>query len=576
MLPNDFVEEYERIEKILVTNNEEFVPDRNGLLIYTTPLESVGNIVNDTVFFQGQNIKPVNANLIIDHVTLLSTNPDCQNYLPLKMRMGTKQDVDFGSPTFRELTDYSIIVNPPINLQTIQNRKYEQFKDYAFITVNQERVTQMVRYGDENRMYYLTQGGEIYWQDLGDSSDGEVDLGTAGTPVQLFANDNQVFFRDANNVWFDIRDVTIPAVQMWDPNNFILPVYVHVGVSLSGTQAFDIYTDASGSTRTVQLIQSNDGYAGLDAQTVSSLSATPNSVGVYNLGRFITWAQISNEIQFSEFEGNEIVEEPVVQIPPNTGTPLGVFIGGPNLSDPLVSLFTSEGGFVKWRTFNKTTPNTFYDQAFDAPIPSLLRRYRNTVYFQLGPLPNKTTSDRYVFCNLDTGVSSIWNISDIEPRTPYPKDYQVMWIDSDVISVYSPEGTAIDTGIRTSVWRSVRPLDKVYSLDYTYDDRAYPYKISGNRFNFTLQLPNNANILDMEIFGYIIDVRVRYTKAKEINNKTLKDDENLGQRGCEKVDKNGKCIKRNKFKREGDVIGTTEEILGISSINASDFLDLYS
>lgn len=618
MLSNDFVEEYERIEKVLTSNNEEFVADENGLLIYTTPLEQGDSIVTDVEFFQGQKPVPANGNIIIDNITLLSTNPDVQNFLPLKLRIGTKQKIEFGNPTFRELSNYKI-PSKNVNLQTIENRKYERFREHAFFTQNQEIVIDMVRYPSDNIMYYLTQSGRLFFQDLDDESTEQITLPAGSIVVQLYSNTEQAFYRDTDGTYWDLTNPTVvPPLnilvpeEIFNPNDYLADP-VQIATVLTGNSFYYVFRDdpPNNQTQIIQVVKSEGLiYEAPDSKTISDFTdQLRNSVAIYRNSIIVNWNQAGNQIQISRFVSDDIVLEAPFSVPPLSGTILGVFVGGDNLEDPFISLMVFNGttGVLVWRYFNASTPFRYGEKRFPTTSTVRVRRYRNTIYFYIG--------ETYYFCNNDNGEFTEWKVTDLSPNTPYPKDYTILHVDEGVVAINANDGQGIDLTIRSSVWRSVRPLNEVYSLSYTYDDRAYPYQLTGNRFNFTVVLPNNAPLINLEIFGYILDVRVRYTKAKEIHNPTRRDDRGrfIGDtpkptpvstemetieedkpmppkplrsrsldtgmreeaRGCVKVDIKGKCIKP-RFTRSGNVIGTTEQILGISNLKASDFLDLYS
>lgn len=554
MIDNTFVESYFRIENNLTTNSERFDTDRGGKLVYTTPYFDTESIVSDQVLFAGQNIAPENANLIIDQITLFSTNPNCLNYLPLKLRLGTKQQIDFNTPIRTDLTDYKIIVDPPINLETIQNRKYDKLREYSINTLTQVNVVDSARYGKGNLMYTIDTAGNMKAQDLDDNQ--VTDPSISITAAAVYASEEQAMYRDELNKYVDITDPANPFVIV---DFDALFDFTHINTFLSGQTLYVIGKDGAGSTDVNILVRSSDDtYEYVDGKVINSFTdQLENSVGVLNLGTFISWDQENDLIQFSEFDGSKVKISPAVSIPFSfitTGDIQGVFLGGPDLSNPVVSLFATVGDELHWRYFNLETPEDFKTRVFDyLPDGSdRVKSYRNTVYFH-------SEENVYIFCNLDTGIFNRWSTREIDIDKPYPKDYKKMWVDSSLIAINSREGIALDNAIQTTTWRSTRDLNKVYSMSYTYDNRVYPYAITGNRFNFTLSLPNNTPISELELFKYVIDIRIRYTKVKkELLVKP--------RAGTAKVcTGKGRYRKCRTFRKEGpNIVNNVDKLLGLN------------
>lgn len=107
MINNDYVEKYIRIE-----NNLDFIlklyQDRENKFIYTLPPVTLSTIGLNVLEELGINEIPKYISLVIDRITMLSTNPYISNYLPMKLTLQEKE-IEFDS-------DFSV--------ENIKNYKY--------------------------------------------------------------------------------------------------------------------------------------------------------------------------------------------------------------------------------------------------------------------------------------------------------------------------------------------------------------------------------------------------------------------------------------------------------------------
>jgi hypothetical protein len=132
MLDNTFDEEYFRLENVIDTNHTSFSVDREGKLLLTHPYFKSGQITEVLPRDTGVNILPDNVNLIIDNIDLFSTNPFCQNYLPLRIPFGAgKPNVEFGDINFSQLDNFKVIVDPLLPVDTFRSHRYSNSQDYV-------------------------------------------------------------------------------------------------------------------------------------------------------------------------------------------------------------------------------------------------------------------------------------------------------------------------------------------------------------------------------------------------------------------------------------------------------------
>ena len=187
-----------------------------------------------------------------------------------------------------------------------------------------------------------------------------------------------------------------------------------------------------------------------------------------------------------------------------------------------------------------------------------MKQYVNTAYFCSQKLDT-------VFCNLDTGVVSRYHDDDIQVgRGLSTANFTVYGY------INSTEAVTVGDRILTAYYKNKRyVLDdlSVYKMQYNYAERINPYHLTDN-FVFTVSLPNNTPVADLEIFKYIFDFRIRYAKERMGVNKAIKSSDN-GE---------GDTTTKTKFTKRSKTIGDVDQILGYvpEDFNVSDFLNIYT
>lgn len=527
MIPDDFVESYIRLENNIVTNEEAITFDREGNVIFTTPYLDVGRIVSDNLRDVGQNIQPENTNIIIDSVVLLSTNPNCENYLPLKLQLGKRQ-VEFSTTQRTELTDYKVIADPSVNLSTVENRKYDgETRNYSIGGVNVPLYDDIVV---SNNTAYITDGSsDVNILNLDTNLQSIV---TTPTPVlSLYANESQSIARidDADNiVYWDLS--TTPygeVVNISDAG--------HIDTFLVDNALYVFYVE-DGRTDTTLTIWNVGDDVGLPNQKeyVLTFSAyvfdfIATRVGLYNKAIFYGYNQLG-----SNMVGIELINggfEKIYDFTFNVvGTVIKLGVGGSDLNNPIITLAVISPILSIFRVDSIGKLISF--KTYQAPINGLIKRYRNQFYYY-------QSGTQFRLLNLDTGDSKIYDVDNMNPLKTYPRNYEIVNINADRFIA----GGADDfSNLSLVSFANSRPLNKVYKLSYNYDERPFPYQLSSNRLVFRLSLPNNNPISDMEIFKYVIDLRIRFSKKRAEPNP----------------------ITRNtRTKGDGRAVGDVREVLGL-------------
>jgi hypothetical protein len=190
----------------------------------------------------------------------------------------------------------------------------------------------------------------------------------------------------------------------------------------------------------------------------------------------------------------------------------------------------------------------------NSPYEEVIKRYRNQAYF--------IDDGTFVSFNLDNGEYIIKDLC--ESYNLPPRIIDAVNLTANYLTMlYRFNG--ID-GIGMTTVPNERDLTSVYKLTYNYSERTFPYQITSDRFIFNLQLQNNNPITDMEIFKYVIDLKIRYTKDKAVVNP------------ARPIKEGGDTGDKRRFVKKNRAIGDAEKVLGYvdDDFNVSTFLNIYN
>jgi len=118
MISNNFIDTYQRGESNRLEQQQLFFQvDNVDVLRYTANgFPNIINFTQDTINELSVARNAKTCNLIIDNITLFTSNPDISRYFPLKIKINGDQEIEFDD---RELT---IIDRYPLPLQQYVNR----------------------------------------------------------------------------------------------------------------------------------------------------------------------------------------------------------------------------------------------------------------------------------------------------------------------------------------------------------------------------------------------------------------------------------------------------------------------
>lgn len=617
MLDNTFDEEYYRLENTINTNFSTFHTDREGKLLLTHPIFGIkGNYENGSIqqvlpTETGVNILPENVNLIIDSVDLFSTNPLCQNYLPLRIAFGRKPVLEYTDITFTQLDSYKVIADPLLPIDTFRNHRYSSPVNYSifneyYINSNFRRVVNNGNFTGGlspneggTGVEYLIQmvayvGGaiaqnefEIFLTELVSRKTTRltiVDFQDAVRIVNIYPSNGLclVLCEDVagfisiyditldnsltGGVWLSIAQYRdIREVFLTDDNEFSIVITINTPVPLSSFGH--------------SLIQFNKTYdpANLYQWTIvnqvlfepQSLANPTDLVGcnLFYTNRliYLLRSQVDGKMMLTDVEYLTASSTPlryfdrrditnIIGVVPNIDAGLlnncKIYVGGKSIKKPNISIFfwdtnvpTSNLSFYNFPTYDdflgnsKIDYNTYsyvvrpYYATVGATIYNffLLKRYFNQAYFQTYVASEQNTF-LSMFC-LDEDYSTdkrfVYTLNQLEPNKIIPRFIDCISFSAShfIVSggiLNGNTGSAFNTAVFSN--QRLNVLESVFKMSYNYVERTYPFKIEGNTINFSLSLPNSTPIADMEIFKYIIDIRIRYSKTKaKINEATPAD-----------------------------------------------------
>ncbi len=631
MLDNTFVEEYFRIENDIRTNPTQAYSDREGKLLLTYPPFGIGPSVYSDIIQEvlpitiDANMTPDNVNLIIDNIVLFSTNPLCQNFLPLKIVFDAKPEIEFSNVSFVPLTDYKVIVEPLIPIDTFQNHRYSEpvnFTTANFPTIGNPprpvefatiiNTVNFVGGPDKNIDYCLclvylvedtgppvTIGVNALWRLEIDSRINSPEMLTINSfPTRTLTSIRQIFGRqggccilvetDTNysiidmvdfNLEIDLYDKTdaeILAVEFITDNEIIVQ-YKNISEDKTVVRVYEKITD-DGVKRWIEI-------------TARFPSFTyPIGVGNFYTNRLALCYLGEGNLRMVDYEyqtrynlQTSITILKDAQIPDDIGyifasgrpsafldTELKIFYGGVSIAEPNLTVAVwndTDVYFYYFRDYSDFSKYTVTQHTFKRPVIYdsknffLLKRYQNQVYFY---------DDDLIIFNLDTGNIFTYEVTNLKPNRIIERDIRCSHISREkllfgcdniftdpLINAPYPPILCIFTNQRLD------SLNTVYKLVYNYDERIFPYRLNGNSFIFSFKLSNSTPIKDMEIFKYVLDIRIRYTKQKmSVNGATLIAD------GVERRGVGRPLGSKNKTKEdevvdevEDDLVPTVEEVI---------------
>lgn len=587
MINSDFIESYYRIENEINSKTESLFQKQNGQLLLTLPIFTGSEILTANKLFIDNRETPQSVNLIIDQITLFSTNPNVVNFAPLKIKIGKNQEIEF-LPNAVELTDYEVLTNERIINPKITNRLFSTPITYQYPPENGvEMVVNVVRKGDV--IYVLVEDNISGYSITGIST-------TTGSIVNTVPSLGLTFIaaNDQLGIFIDTVARKVKSLEFAST----LDINVNAAFGLTNNDLIEeLFLDGRNAT----LVTFNNITNVVNISTVTYVHKTAppplESMEPY-YQKSLTLSIPNNEFTvrrqnnlfFFYFYNANVLDiyrvgdigllKTYNNVSPTALTYTNFSLTENLADDPDIVMISRDATRTCFQILKNIVSSTDLNE-FNSTIflENTINRPQGTIgqiSAPLGRLNNIFILPQTVSANLSPYVLKVFNsttlkISEIDFRKLLPTPPQTINLTVDDFISIDDHGLSIVNKIGTAefkvlYFKNVREPDKVYQLNYNYDERTFLYGGSQDDFIFEIKLGNNAPTANAEIFKYVIDLRVRYSKAKQIDNET---------KGLKEAKDNKKKTKDDKKKR-GKL--TVEKVLGYEDdpdFSINDVLKLY-
>jgi hypothetical protein len=629
----DYDEQYIRFGSDIIRNDQEFILDSNRKIGFIPPI-----ITNDVldVYFPIKNVyNRISAisNIVIDNITLISSNPDVQKFTPLKIFLG-KIGIEY-SPVNEEfvvMDNYEVLENPPVNVSNILNCRWKGMRTYNIdIDEDIESIIDIVRY--KNYIYILWSEDPIRHLSRFNLTDGDFELDWIAPDDG--GQTRQYTYLQSGRDEGTINQVIL--VQQRVPNNDRVRIYnlitgaleisrdnvTLIGTQISGDRLY-VYSnyEVLGSHGQIIDLYIKDGYN--EYQYFSGIGF-PVVVGLNNEYRYVSTIYSINGIKYVYSMMMNLVDPETITIlrnyidndgmlnldtetlfvnskafyNPNPDNPdlfvypnlldyafpfyldsdsmpkNEIFLGGSNREFPNITIFLYKDDNYYWSFYRYDREYRKYvvsQQKIFIGVKSLVSRFSNTAYFTM---PN----NQVVYISLDTG--KIYNLFeqgdyDIVSGTAieissFDSEYYIVCKSNNILE---PITNLNYKGIVLCISENTRTINQMYKLTVNFGERVYPFSVfSAGISNVRIALANLNKLIDFELYQYIFDVRLRISKDRMTINPPERTDG---------VDDKGKDLSKYGYRRLISSMprrdDSVEAMLGLvgDDFKIADFLNIYT
>lgn len=575
MITTDFTETPFRIESRLTTNEQTITIDLENKVIFTTPF--IEGVISQNVSsaFAGMVNDPETVNFVVDGLTIISTNPDVENQLPLRVKINDKY-IPYTDPTSNVLTDYKIINLPPNNISRVVNHRFNDRTTVNFDIVDGSTYILTSIKSDTTHLYF------IYMRDdrtppfrlasyslTSPLDDVPLTIDVGYEPMDLISDGTTVFilgFQPAtpNNIRLYLASPADPQTQIvLDP--LLGGTRILVDYMMSNGILYLLVNTTNGPV--IYIITKQNGYKQSGYYEFDIGDDAVNFVIVNDLAYILTR---NGRIYTSQFNG-------AFNLPTISSFDTGLraiarsylAVGG---SDRPVFNVICETAFdngvaqaVNRFTYNESDDRYVLENLIRLPIAAnanqfterylrLYNRYLNQVYYMsiYGKMVtfNCDTADieDYLPTNLGHALFTAVNMNSI--RLIFGTSY----VDDNADAPPN-----LNRGVIT--WMdNERNNNVVISLRYDYIERTTYSTLNANTFSVRFELPDGRDIRELEIIKYIMDLRIRYSTKSIDRDKITADPTN----------RTGRRRRLNHLSVD-DVLGRVD-----NDFELNDFLKIYS
>jgi hypothetical protein len=532
----DYVEKYIRFENKLDSNFQSFKIDRENNILFTPSNLATSTFRSVNNIDLGFKRIPSWFELIIDRITFISTNPNIDSYMPIKISNGNRQ-FEYNSDNLVKLNQYKIITDNTINMPLIKNYYFDVKREFGLTTLR--------NVGDEiSRCYqsnilandliisntYIIESGNQYFEIwLYNIVSGAVfilpdEIDEIGEIFKINGYYTSGDYVVLIYLWYDIvNDVSnyllynVPINRLNDFTAFnrdefsIGDIFQDFYLDIDGDLL--IIYENNGSTNVYNLNTTNNVNRFNDriliptslvaihrANLIYGYSPTQNLIWFNNLNSLNPLAIVRNipilenyDNRFSTFENT-----------PSTSFLEIMNIDYDSFDNPIVGIVYQVLNQVYWYRFKLNLNDlTFVRLTFEKisiEQVAIFQRFENTIYY-------KSDLTDYVFLNLNTGEKNIWKNSNSILKLKTGGGFNKYgWVDC---------GSNDNNNLLMTYYSNSRKnTTNVYKTSFDYTERKFEINPTTiNNISFDINLPNENPFSDLEIFKYVFDFRIRYSKS---------------------------------------------------------------
>lgn len=540
-------ENFYRFENTLLDNNEILVEKTDGSLVITRQFVSdkTSYVLDQPLQFNGRYV-PKSTKILLDNISIITSNPNFQQYLPLKFRLLNNQEIEFYGEDLYSIPKYQLnfsdvlknVVNNEYSETSVNNlteidNDFDLFLDIISDIVNNTNetyflsgnrdltipnvlfkfdrisgtITQIISppinsnpsssaiiIGDNDNTYSVLIE-DVFYGSVYNPSNGDIHLDSsdlaAGNAVHFSTYDFKGGYLTINNIYVNATSDILGLIVEVHNNNDL--VYGHL---LPHTM-FERYLPIPGPIQIIIPIKKS-----LSIPVLENRRTIPNSflAAIYYEDRVTqfyryTVRTLNNGVSY------EIVGQPelVYQL---TDINLTYYDIKTSLND---LLFSNNGNLIVLTTTSVINPTalrtyvinianqTLVTNDYSVQSDSLPKQYRNLVYFK------DTVENQIVTINLTDGT--IINTSANE-LSEFATNLD---LNDSAMTFYQYGLLSTITNTRDGAF---------YRVNSQYDGRELSLNILGaSTLNLLIRTSDDLPLKELEIIKIVIDFRIYYTES---------------------------------------------------------------
>lgn len=533
LVDSTFVEEYYTATKEFTVNQATAISNSSNDLVITTSIIQDGALfLVDNVQY-GNKLTPDNTNLIVDNIALFSTNV-IDEFLPLKVSVNTKPQIEFANVTFSQLLDMEAVTNHDRDL-VYPIAKSVQCRQSIDIDIHDLQAGGTISFPVQT-INNVHLDGIIYFAQLFDVQYIKVDTTTRLVTVNNLAGDIRairaikaneqnaimVYLNQGNElIIYDLVAemvlLTLPAVSP------TIPDYIYRSLDLINEYLYLlVYERVTGIGHFYLLIPKGESVIIVDYQeTNPPISNTIRDflyTRQYNRAVSLT-GQVYQMVIDNTHNANQFSWELLFQHDIPMGSYVRMAFGGDERPNRILNLFFDDGVYLyQYQVFAQTP---IQQNRWRMPFPGNINIYQNLAIF------NGFPANKYLII-LDLTRNSFLNyqFSDYRENEHLPYTFISAYLSDEGLSINGFKSVPLVAPLDTITqivryYPNKRTANQVSKYTYNYSERTYPFRLKDNQVSFGILLPNGKSVQDLEIFKVVIDYRIRFAKQRQDEKLTV-------------------------------------------------------